>query len=148
MKKLGQLVNIIPIIAKADTLGEKELANFKRRIMEDIAHHEIPVYSFPDHSDEDEEVLKENTALRVSSQRESGKNKKTNDYFPMKTEIIKSRRSCPLLPSAATVSTTLMEKRSTAASTPGVSYKLRIQSTVTLCSFKMSCSSMRLVLPM
>lgn len=32
MKRLGSRVNLIPVIAKADTLTPADLANFKRRV--------------------------------------------------------------------------------------------------------------------
>ncbi|KAI9168519.1 Septin spn4 [Blastocladiella emersonii ATCC 22665] len=51
MKKLGTRVNLIPVIAKADTLTPKDLANFKRRVRDAIAHHNINVYLPPVESD-------------------------------------------------------------------------------------------------
>lgn len=33
MKKLGARVNLIPVIAKADTLTDDELTSFKKRVM-------------------------------------------------------------------------------------------------------------------
>ena len=32
MKRLGTRVNLIPVIAKADTLTQNDLANFKQRV--------------------------------------------------------------------------------------------------------------------
>ncbi|KAI9146496.1 septin [Paraphysoderma sedebokerense] len=51
MKRLGTRVNLIPVIAKADTLTPKDLQTFKQRIQEAIAHHNINVYSCPAESD-------------------------------------------------------------------------------------------------
>ncbi|RKP01747.1 hypothetical protein CXG81DRAFT_11596 [Caulochytrium protostelioides] len=65
MKRLGARVNIIPIVAKSDTLSPKELAEFKQRVMEDIAFYKIPIYNFPiDEEDDDEETVEENNELR------------------------------------------------------------------------------------
>ncbi|KAI9218920.1 Septin-domain-containing protein [Blastocladiella britannica] len=47
MKKLGSRVNLIPVIAKADTLTPKDLALFKRRIRDAIVHHNINIYAPP-----------------------------------------------------------------------------------------------------
>ncbi|KAJ3365065.1 hypothetical protein GGF32_000245 [Allomyces javanicus] len=66
MKRLSARVNIIPCIAKADSLTPKELADFKKRIMEDIRYYGIQVYDFPfDEEDEDEETVEENMELRA-----------------------------------------------------------------------------------
>lgn len=45
MKRLGHRVNLIPVIAKADTLTDAEIKAFKARILDDIAMHNIPVYT-------------------------------------------------------------------------------------------------------
>ncbi|TPX46362.1 hypothetical protein SeMB42_g00720 [Synchytrium endobioticum] len=65
MRRLGSRVNIIPVIAKSDSLSRSELEGFKKRIMEDIAVHRIPIYNFPyDENEDDEETIEENTELR------------------------------------------------------------------------------------
>lgn len=53
MKMMGKRVNIIPVISKADSLTEEELAHNKRLVMEDIDYHNIPIYHFPSDSDSD-----------------------------------------------------------------------------------------------
>ncbi|CAG9771111.1 unnamed protein product [Ceutorhynchus assimilis] len=55
MKRLCDKVNIIPVIAKADTLTSEECALFKKQIMNEIAQHKIKIYEFPETSEEDEE---------------------------------------------------------------------------------------------
>ncbi|QRV81157.1 Septin [Ceratobasidium sp. AG-Ba] len=47
MKRLGTRVNLIPVIAKADTLTQNDLQVFKQRIREVIAAQGIRVYSPP-----------------------------------------------------------------------------------------------------
>lgn len=47
MKKLGDRVNLIPIIAKADTLTPNEMIEFKKRIREIIEVQNIRIYSPP-----------------------------------------------------------------------------------------------------
>lgn len=65
MRQLGPRVNIIPVIGKADTFTKSELADFKRRVMEDVEHYSIPIYNFPCDPDEDDpESIEENNELR------------------------------------------------------------------------------------
>ena len=67
MRKLSPRVNVIPVVGKADSLTPSELKNFKKRVMEDIEHYEIPIYSFPyDVEEDDEETVMDNSELRVS----------------------------------------------------------------------------------
>lgn len=67
MRRLSPLVNVIPVIGKADSLTLSELKGFKERIMEDIEHYEIPIYNFPfDTEEDDDEVIAENSELRAS----------------------------------------------------------------------------------
>ncbi|CEF65632.1 Septin-2 [Strongyloides ratti] len=47
MKKLHDKVNIIPVIAKSDTLTTSELSLFKSTILDDIQKNEIKIYEFP-----------------------------------------------------------------------------------------------------
>ncbi|XP_022688785.1 septin-7-like isoform X2 [Varroa jacobsoni] len=47
MKKLHDKVNIVPVIAKADTFTPEECQLFKRRIQNELTQHGIKVYDFP-----------------------------------------------------------------------------------------------------
>lgn len=47
MKTLSNKVNIIPVIAKADTLTPEERTEFKTQIMKDITENDIKIYEFP-----------------------------------------------------------------------------------------------------
>jgi len=51
MKKLESKVNIIPIIAKADTISKVELSKFKARILQEIRSNGIHIYQFPTDDD-------------------------------------------------------------------------------------------------
>lgn len=53
MKRLGSRVNLIPVIAKADTLTPQDLADFKKRIREVIEAQNIRVYTCPIESDDE-----------------------------------------------------------------------------------------------
>ena len=55
MKALQSKVNIIPVIAKADTLGPKEIRRFKAVIREELLENGIEIYQFP----EDDEAVAE-----------------------------------------------------------------------------------------
>ncbi|KAH6565232.1 hypothetical protein BASA50_006002 [Batrachochytrium salamandrivorans] len=66
MRRLSPRANVIPVIAKADSLTPPELNDFKRRVMEDITHYKIPIYDFPiDPEIDDEETIEENNELRA-----------------------------------------------------------------------------------
>ncbi|KIY72762.1 septin [Cylindrobasidium torrendii FP15055 ss-10] len=66
MRRLSPRVNVIPVIGKADSLTASELKSFKKRIMEDIEHYDIPVYNFPyDVEEDDEETIQDNSELRA-----------------------------------------------------------------------------------
>jgi septin 7 len=47
-------VNIIPLVAKADTLTPDECQEFKKEILREIQLHNINIYEFPDAIDEEE----------------------------------------------------------------------------------------------
>ncbi|KDQ08528.1 hypothetical protein BOTBODRAFT_118519 [Botryobasidium botryosum FD-172 SS1] len=56
MKRLGTRVNLIPVIAKADTLTQADLALFKQRIREVIAAQGIRVYQPPIEEDDEQSM--------------------------------------------------------------------------------------------
>lgn len=47
MRKLSSRVNVIPVIGRSDSLTPTELKTFKKRVMEDIEHYQIPIFNFP-----------------------------------------------------------------------------------------------------
>lgn len=55
MKRLCDKVNIVPVIAKADTLTADECNLFKKQILNEIAQHKIKIYEFPQVLGEEEE---------------------------------------------------------------------------------------------
>ncbi|KAM6196839.1 septin-12 [Sarcoramphus papa] len=58
MRRLSKIVNVVPVIAKADTLTLEERAEFKQRIQEDLKTHAINVYPQEDFDqDPDDRVL-------------------------------------------------------------------------------------------
>jgi len=59
MRRLHTRVNLIPVIAKADTLTDEEIADFKARVLADIAHHNIHIFQAPTYENEDEESIAE-----------------------------------------------------------------------------------------
>uniref|UniRef100_A0A9J7YYG4 Zgc:63587 n=1 Tax=Cyprinus carpio carpio TaxID=630221 RepID=A0A9J7YYG4_CYPCA len=67
MKAIHSKVNIVPVIAKADTLTLKERDRLKRRILDEIGEHGIRIYQLPDaDSDEDEEFKEQTRVLKAS----------------------------------------------------------------------------------
>lgn len=63
MKALHNRVNIVPVIAKADTLTMKEIKRLKKKILEEIAANGIQIYQLPDADDDEDEEFKEQTRL-------------------------------------------------------------------------------------
>ncbi|XP_028841456.1 septin-7-like isoform X3 [Denticeps clupeoides] len=57
MKRLHDKVNVIPLIAKADTLTPEECQLFKKQIMKEIQEHSIKIYEFPDTEDDEDNKL-------------------------------------------------------------------------------------------
>lgn len=65
MRKLHTKVNLIPVIAKSDTMTDDEIVAFKRRILDDIAYQNIRIFQPPMYENEDEETLQENEEILV-----------------------------------------------------------------------------------
>ncbi|KAJ3072174.1 hypothetical protein HDU98_004103 [Podochytrium sp. JEL0797] len=63
MKRLAGRVNLIPVIAKSDTMTEDEVKMFKIRILEDIAFHKINIYQPPTYDNDDPETIQENKEI-------------------------------------------------------------------------------------
>lgn len=65
MKALDRKVNIIPIIAKADTISKNELIEFKKRIMCELNNNHVNIYNFPI-NDFDLNISNQNATANVS----------------------------------------------------------------------------------
>lgn len=66
LKKLSDVVNVVPVIAKSDSLTLEERAAFKERIKEEFAFHNLKMYPYDnDELDEEERAL--NAQLKVSN---------------------------------------------------------------------------------
>ncbi|KAJ1923139.1 Cell division control protein 3 [Tieghemiomyces parasiticus] len=63
MKRLHTKVNLIPVIAKSDTLTEDEVATFKVRVLADIAQHNIQIFRPLSDSFDDPETVAENREI-------------------------------------------------------------------------------------
>ncbi|KAI8867318.1 Septin [Ramicandelaber brevisporus] len=63
MKRLHTKVNLIPIIAKADTLTEKEIDGFKERILADIQHNNIQIFRPMSDEYDDAETVADNREI-------------------------------------------------------------------------------------
>uniref|UniRef100_A0A8D8XT98 Septin n=1 Tax=Cacopsylla melanoneura TaxID=428564 RepID=A0A8D8XT98_9HEMI len=67
MRRLHRKVNIVPVIAKADTLTTTEVKKLKKKLLEDIEEHQIQIYQFPEcDSDEDEDFKQQDKELKES----------------------------------------------------------------------------------
>lgn len=63
MMKLHKKVNLIPVISKADTLTDEELAVFKQAILADIKYQNIEIFEPPRYENDDEETLAETAEM-------------------------------------------------------------------------------------
>jgi len=60
MKKLSEVVNVVPVIAKSDGLTMVERDTFKQKIRAELVYHNIRLYPFDtDETDEEEVQLNE-----------------------------------------------------------------------------------------
>lgn len=90
LKKLSGLVNIIPVIAKSDSLTRDELVLNKKLILEDLKAYKIDYFNFPyDLENDDNETIDTNSYLRsllpfaiVGS----------NEVFEVDGELIRGRK--------------------------------------------------------
>ena len=62
MKHLDSKVNIIPIIAKSDTIAKNELQRFKQTILQELNTAGVKIYRFPT---DDETTAEENAKANV-----------------------------------------------------------------------------------
>ena len=69
MQRLHDKVNIVPVIAKADTMTPEEIDHFKAQILNQIAAAKIKIYEFPDdcsaNGGDEEAERKENAKLKA-----------------------------------------------------------------------------------
>ncbi|XP_065562254.1 septin-7-like isoform X6 [Artemia franciscana] len=65
MKRLHDKVNIIPVIAKADTLTPDECCHLKKQILNEIAQNKIKIYDFPEMIDEEANKVQKPLRERV-----------------------------------------------------------------------------------
>lgn len=63
MKLVHEKVNLIPIIAKSDTLVDEEIEDFKARVMADIKYQKIKIFTPQTYDNDDEEVTSNCKAL-------------------------------------------------------------------------------------
>ncbi|KAH6607823.1 cell division control 3 [Trichoderma cornu-damae] len=63
MRRLHTKVNLIPVIAKSDTLTDEEITSFKARISADIKYHGIQIFEGPRYELDDEETIAENNEI-------------------------------------------------------------------------------------
>ncbi|KAF2857543.1 cell division control protein 3/GTP binding protein [Piedraia hortae CBS 480.64] len=63
MRRLHSKVNLIPVIAKSDTMSEEEITGFKRRVLNDIEYQGIHIFEGPRYELDDEETVAENNDI-------------------------------------------------------------------------------------
>jgi septin 3/9/12 len=67
LKKLSEFVNVVPVIAKADSLTLEERAAFKERIKEEFTFHNLRMYPY-DNEEHDQEEIALNSQIKVGLQ--------------------------------------------------------------------------------
>ncbi|TLD25373.1 hypothetical protein PspLS_05986 [Pyricularia sp. CBS 133598] len=65
LKKLSDVVNVVPVIAKADSLTLEERQAFKERIKEEFAFHNLKMYPY-DNDDLDEDERSHNQQIKAT----------------------------------------------------------------------------------
>lgn len=63
LKKLSDVVNVVPVIAKSDSLTLEERMQFKERIKEEFAFHNLRMYPY-DNEEQDEEERALNSSIK------------------------------------------------------------------------------------
>ncbi|KAI8900683.1 Septin-domain-containing protein, partial [Globomyces pollinis-pini] len=87
MKQLGTRVNLIPVIAKGDTMSKTDITAFKERILDAISTHQIQVYTPPIEGDADDkapEIIQAMPFSIISSESEvtvKGKKVRGREYL-------------------------------------------------------------------
>lgn len=64
LKKLSDVVNVVPVIAKSDSLTLEERQAFKERIKEEFAFHNLKMYPY-DNDELDDEERAMNAQIKV-----------------------------------------------------------------------------------
>lgn len=64
LKKLSDVVNVVPVIAKSDSLTLEERLAFKERIKEEFAFHNLKMYPY-DNDELDDEERAVNAQIKV-----------------------------------------------------------------------------------
>jgi septin 3/9/12 len=64
LKKLSEFVNVVPVIAKSDSLTLEERQTFKERIREEFAFHNLRMYPY-ENEEHDQEEIALNAQIKV-----------------------------------------------------------------------------------
>lgn len=114
LKKLSDVVNVVPVIAKADTLTLEERQAFKERIKEEFAFHNLKMYPY-ENEEFDEEERAMNTQIKVRRNDPGGRIRKVLRLL-LTSYIRASSPSPSSVPRSRSLSTA---SRSVAARTDG-----------------------------
>lgn len=104
MLHLHDKVNIIPVIAKADSMTPEECLQFKKNVMNEISQNKIKIYEFPDCDDDEEgkaqKLLKNRIPFAVVGSNyviESGGERKRGRKYPWGLVEIENMDHCDFL---------------------------------------------------
>ena len=131
LKKLSDVVNVVPVIAKADSLTLEERQAFKERIKEEFAFHNLKMYPY-DNEEFDDEERAHNTQIKVCP-------KERRCWCVWRLTLLR-RASSPLLWSDRRNRLSSTASRSAAAKTGGESSTSKTRITASLSTFGTSSS--------
>lgn len=100
MKQLDTKVNIIPIIAKADTISQSELKEFKAKIMDELITNAVQIYKFPVDDEKEAEInssMNEQIPFAVVGSRDEvtvGKERVRARQYPWGTVLVENEAHC------------------------------------------------------
>ena len=100
MKQLDKKVNIIPIIAKSDTISQSELKEFKAKIMDELNAGDVEIYKFPVNDEKEAELnssMNEQIPFAVVGSRNEvtvGKERVRARQYPWGTVLVENEAHC------------------------------------------------------
>ncbi|XP_076332647.1 neuronal-specific septin-3-like isoform X2 [Tachypleus tridentatus] len=89
MRRLDRCVNIVPVIAKADTLTVEERTAFKQRIKQDLANNGIRTYPMKELEEDPEETVSNNKIREMLPFAVVG----SNQQYPVNGRTVYGRRT-------------------------------------------------------
>ena len=97
MKKLDSKVNIVPVIAKADTVNKQELTNFKQKVMSELLNNNVQIYQFPVSDEtiaETNKTMNSHLPFAIVGSNDFVKVSRSHSEFPVQIEWVDRKLTC------------------------------------------------------